>query len=77
MMEFEVRGMTCDHCEEAVARAVRVVDPAAEVAVDRSAGRVRIDKIAADPARLRQAIEDEGYEVARPAWPESHREELR
>jgi copper chaperone len=65
-MEFRVEGMTCGHCEAAVERAVRGVDPEASVAVDRAAGRVRIES-RADPAALRQAIEAEGYQVGAPA----------
>jgi copper chaperone len=66
-MEFSVEGMTCGHCEAAVAGAVRGLDPAAEVTVDRAAGRVRIENATADPAALRQAIEEEGYQVGAPA----------
>jgi copper chaperone len=65
-MEFRVEGMTCGHCEAAVERAVRGVDPAASVAVDRAAGRVRIESATGDPAALRQAIEAEGYRVGAP-----------
>jgi copper chaperone len=65
-MEFRVEGMTCGHCEAAVARAVRGVDPEASVAVDRAEGRVRIES-GAEPAALRQAIEAEGYQVGAPA----------
>lgn len=60
MLNFQVRGMTCGHCEAAVTRAVRSVDPAAEVAVDRAAGRVSVDT-SADPRALKEAIETEGY----------------
>jgi copper chaperone len=66
-MELEVKGMTCGHCEAAVSRAVRSIDPAATVTVDRAAGRVRIENATAHPAALRQAIEDEGYQVGQPA----------
>jgi copper chaperone len=66
-MELSVQGMTCGHCEAAVERAVRGVDPAAAVTIDRVAGRVRIDNATADPAALRQAIEAEGYQVGAPA----------
>jgi copper chaperone len=66
-MELSVQGMTCGHCEAAVERAVRGVDPAAAVTIDRAAGRVRIDNATADPAALRQAIEAEGYQVGAPA----------
>lgn len=65
-MEFRVRGMTCAHCEAAVARAVRALDPGADVTVDRGSGRVAIARTAADPEAIRQAIADEGYEVEAP-----------
>lgn len=60
MLEFRVGGMTCGHCENAVTRAVKSVDPGAQVNVDRSAGRVSIES-RAEPGALKQAIESEGY----------------
>jgi hypothetical protein len=54
---------------------VQGVDPTAAVNVDRAAGRVRIENAQADPAALRRAIEDEGYEVAQPAGPFQQQEE--
>lgn len=62
MLNLEVEGMTCGHCEQAVTRAVRSVDPAAKVAVDRSAGRVSVES-AGDAQAIRQAIAGEGYTV--------------
>jgi copper chaperone len=62
-MELKVQGMTCGHCEAAVVRAVRAVDPSAAVRIDLAAGRVSVDETTADPAALRRAIEDEGYQV--------------
>jgi copper chaperone len=62
-MEFEVRGMTCGHCEAAIRRALAAVDPGAVVAIDRAAGRVRITRATAAPELLRRAIADEGYEI--------------
>lgn len=62
-MDFEVRGMTCSHCEAAIRRALDAVDPEADVTIDRAAGRVRIANATAAPELLRKAIEDEGYEV--------------
>lgn len=60
---FNVNGMTCDHCEKAVARAVKQVDPLAIVKIDRTQNLV---EIASTQARevLAQAIADEGYGVA-------------
>jgi copper chaperone len=54
--------MTCGHCEQAVVRAVRAVDPAAKLTVDRASGRVAIDTDG-DPQAMRRAIEGEGYAV--------------
>ena len=60
MQDFKVDGMTCGHCEQAVAEAVRGVDPSATVDVDRAAGRVRVGSTAA-PGRIAAAIAAEGY----------------
>ena len=60
---FTVTGMTCGHCEKAVTRAVRQLDPRAEVHIDRAASKVEVQS---DKARelLGKAIADEGYTVA-------------
>ena len=36
---FTVTGMTCGHCEMAVRRAVKSVDPQAEIKIDRADNR--------------------------------------
>lgn len=60
---FTVQGMTCGHCERAVTTAIKQLDPAAEVRIDRPQNRVEVnseqprDKIA-------EAIREEGYAVA-------------
>jgi copper chaperone len=60
---FEVTGMTCGHCEKAVTQAIKKVDPAAEVKIDRTTNRV--DVTSRQPrAALAHAIVDEGYSVA-------------
>lgn len=64
MLSFQVEGMTCGHCESAVARAVRTIDRDARVTVERSAGRVDVDS-AADPDALRHAIQAQGYIASR------------
>ena len=66
MLDFRVEGMTCGHCEQAVARAVESVDPAARVTVDRTADRVVVES-AADANAMQRAIEAEGYTVNRQA----------
>lgn len=59
---FTVTGMTCEHCEKAVVRAVRQLDRAAEVTADRTQNRVEVDSEQPRGA-LAQAIAEEGYTV--------------
>jgi copper chaperone len=59
---FTVTGMTCGHCEKAVTRAVKQVDPQAEVRIDRAANQVVVES-AQPRERLVQAIVEEGYAV--------------
>ena len=60
---FTVQGMTCGHCEKAVTRAVKQLDPQAEVKIDRPANKVEVQS---DHPReqLAKAIVEEGYAVA-------------
>ena len=60
---FTVTGMTCGHCEKAVTRALKQVDPQAKITIDRTANRVDIQSDQVREA-LRQAIAEEGYVVA-------------
>lgn len=60
---FTVTGMTCGHCEQAVTRALKQVDPLAEVRIDRAANQVVVQSHQAREL-LAQAIAEEGYEVA-------------
>jgi len=62
MIELQVKGMTCGHCAMAVTRAVKEVDPTADVKVDLERASVRVDSKAAAPA-IAAAITDAGYEV--------------
>ncbi len=59
---FEVKGMTCGHCEQAVTRAIRVLDPQAEVHIDRARNRVEVDTTQARGV-VAEAIREEGYQV--------------
>ncbi|WP_439112391.1 heavy-metal-associated domain-containing protein [Hydrogenophaga sp.] len=60
---FSVQGMTCGHCEKAVITAIKLLDPQAEVRIDRSQNRVEVNT-----EQLREtvaeAIREEGYTVA-------------
>ena len=59
---FTVSGMTCGHCEKAVTRAIKQVDPQAEVRIDRSKNLVEVQSQQAREA-LAKAISEEGYAV--------------
>lgn len=63
---LNVSGMTCGHCERAVTQAIRLLDPAAQVQIDRTTGRVQV--LSTQPAAaLAAALAAEGY----PARPET------
>ncbi len=60
---FNVQGMTCGHCEKAVTRAIKQLDPQAEVKIDRSSDKVEVQSRQPREA-LTRAIAEEGYTVA-------------
>jgi len=60
---FQVQGMSCGHCVNAVTQAVQSVDPQAEVKVDLTSGQVDVQS-QQDHAAIARAIEEEGYRVA-------------
>jgi copper chaperone len=60
---FIVTGMTCNHCEQAVTRAIKQVDPQAQVKIERNQNRVEVQS-AAPRGALSKAIAEEGYAVA-------------
>jgi copper chaperone len=59
-INLKVTGMTCGHCEKAVTQAIRSLDSAAEITINRETNRVTI-QTPIEPARLIAAISDEGY----------------
>jgi len=62
MQTFQVRGMTCGHCERAVTNAIKARDSSANVEVDLKTGEVRVEAGLAESV-IREAIEEEGYQV--------------
>lgn len=60
---FNVKGMSCGHCEKAVTQAIRTIDPQAQVQIDRQQERVQVQSTHSREA-LAHAIADEGYAVA-------------
>ena len=61
MIVFRVDDMTCSHCVQTIAKAVRDADSAASVRVDLASHRVEIESAALDAARFRDAITEAGY----------------
>jgi copper chaperone len=61
-IEFQVEGMSCQHCVTAVTNAIREHDTGAQVRVDLASGRVAVES--AQPAEtLKAAIDEAGYTV--------------
>jgi copper ion binding protein len=64
LMAVEVGGMTCEHCTTAIERAVALVGGVEGVKADLASGRVEVMFSGpVDEPSVREAIEDEGYEV--------------
>jgi copper chaperone len=60
---FTVQGMTCGHCEKAVTTAIKLVDPQAQVTIDRTQNRVEVNTTVPRNT-VAEAIREEGYQVA-------------
>ncbi|MEO5738265.1 MAG: heavy-metal-associated domain-containing protein [Variovorax sp.] len=61
--KFQVSGMSCGHCQQAVTRAVQRIDPEAQVTVDLPTGHV--DVVSEQPREnIILAIENAGYKAA-------------
>jgi len=59
---FQVEGMTCQHCAQAVQNAVWTVDPTAQVTVDLPTGQVTV--LSEQPRQdLVAAIESAGHRI--------------
>lgn len=62
MTEFEVQGMSCQHCVAAVTRSIQEIDPQAQVRVDLERGRVAVESAQSNDA-VKEAIDEAGYTV--------------
>lgn len=63
---LKVKGMSCSHCVAAVKKAVGSLSGVYDVEVDLAAGKVTVshDSEEATVGNIRDAIEDQGYDVA-------------
>ena len=65
-IEYTVTGMTCEHCERAVADEVGRLDGIAGVDVSASDGRLVVTAAQpVDDAQIVAAVEEAGYAAAR------------
>ena len=62
MMNFQVEGMSCEHCRSAVTAAIRKVAPQARVGVDLDSGQVTVSE-AGDREAVATVIRQAGYET--------------
>jgi copper chaperone len=60
--EFQVEGMSCQHCVAAVTRSIHEIDAAAKVQVDLEHGKVVVASTETIDA-LKDAIDEAGYTV--------------
>lgn len=63
---LDVKGMTCGHCKMAVNGALTELEGVENVEVNLETGKVEVsfDESKLDEAKMKEAIEDQGYDVA-------------
>jgi copper chaperone len=63
--EFQVQGMSCQHCVRAVSQAVTELDPQAQVQVTLLEGKLGLVRVTTEHSRdsVQTAIDEEGYTV--------------
>ncbi|MEO8391320.1 MAG: heavy-metal-associated domain-containing protein [Polaromonas sp.] len=59
-MEFNVPDMSCGHCAGVINKAVKALDPAAQVSVDLPARKVTIES-SEDRQTVAEALAEAGY----------------
>ena len=61
---YQVKGMTCEHCVNAVSTELTTIDGVTDVAVDLDSGKVTVTSaapLASD--NVRAAVDEAGYEL--------------
>ncbi|KAB8139123.1 copper chaperone CopZ [Gracilibacillus oryzae] len=65
-LTLDVKGMTCGHCKMSVNGALTDLDGVSNVEVNLETGKVEVtyngNKV--DTGKLKEAVEDQGYDVA-------------
>lgn len=63
-IEFNITGMTCDHCVNAVTNAIKETPGVTEAIVSLADKKATVTGDAIDIAAIVAAVEEEGYEAA-------------
>ncbi|GIW15484.1 MAG: hypothetical protein KatS3mg063_1337 [Tepidiforma sp.] len=63
-IELSITGMTCDHCVNAVTGALKSVPGVQDAVVSLAEKAARVTGENLDPAKLIEAVKEEGYEAA-------------
>lgn len=65
-LTLDVKGMTCGHCKMSVNGALTDLDGVSNVEVNLETGKVEVtyDENKVDTEKLKEAVEDQGYDVA-------------
>lgn len=63
---LHITGMTCDHCQSAVTKALSELDGVDQVAVDLDKGTAEVtyDSSKVNREKMKEAVEEQGYDVA-------------
>jgi copper ion binding protein len=61
---YQVTGMTCGHCVQAVTTEVSAIDGVTEVQVDLESGRVEVTGEDVTEDAVRAAVDEAGYALA-------------
>jgi copper chaperone len=62
-LTMDISGMTCGHCVGSVKRALQGLDGVAVEQVTIGKATVSYDAAATSPAKIAEAVEEEGYRV--------------
>jgi copper chaperone len=61
MLKLKVQDMSCGHCARTIEKAVKSIDPAAQVAIDLVSSTVAVET-KADETAIRDVIRSAGYD---------------
>jgi copper chaperone CopZ len=61
---YQVTGMTCGHCVQAVTSEVSAIDGVTDVQVDLASGRVEVTGEDVTEQAVRAAVDEAGYALA-------------